>query len=215
MDYLPTPPKIEHKFNPISFYCSGRDKIKTLARHPYISPLWGSLEGLPPLLIQCGEKERLRDECILFTYKARGSFTAYDDLPVPPKSLEGRGLNPNVELDMYPGMVHVFQAIPFLPESNLALKRMLEFMQRKETGKEEADATADVSVSTATVVVVCATKALQTDQERPMMERLVDMMVESTVCKSMEEIPLHLQLIADDARLEGLEGEAVTTMYIL
>ncbi|KAF9429784.1 hypothetical protein BGZ76_001107 [Entomortierella beljakovae] len=135
-DYLPSPPKFEHKFNPISFYCSGRDNIKTLAKHPYISPLWGSLEGLPPLLIQCGEAERLRDECILFTYKAGGSFGPSNTLPFEPADLS-RDQKSHVELDMYPGMVHVFQAIPFLPESGMALQRMLDFMQRKEADREE------------------------------------------------------------------------------
>ncbi|ORZ18418.1 alpha/beta hydrolase fold-domain-containing protein, partial [Lobosporangium transversale] len=72
LDYLPARFNMDHSFNPILFYCSGRDKIKTLAKHPYLSPLWGNLEGLPPLLIQCGEAERLLDECILFTFKAGG-----------------------------------------------------------------------------------------------------------------------------------------------
>ncbi|KAF9948543.1 hypothetical protein BGZ72_009570 [Mortierella alpina] len=138
MDYLPCPPKSEHKFNPISFYCSGRDKIKTLARHPYISPLWGNLHDLPPLLIQCGEAERLRDECILYTYKAGGHLGPTNKLPFQKSEEPTIGLTRTggpVELDIYPGMVHVFQAIPFLPESNMALERMLDFMERKEGEK--------------------------------------------------------------------------------
>ncbi|KAF9570943.1 hypothetical protein EC968_001194 [Mortierella alpina] len=140
VDYLPCPPKSEHKFNPISFYCSGRDKIKTLARDPYISPLWGNLQDLPPLQIQCGEAERLRDECILYTYKAGGYLGPINKLPF--EKLEGLTQTGTsfqksgpVELDIYPGMVHVFQAIPFLPESNMALERMLDFMERKEAEK--------------------------------------------------------------------------------
>ncbi|KAF9985084.1 hypothetical protein BGZ65_011792 [Modicella reniformis] len=145
MDYLPSPPKFEHKFNPISFYCSGRDKIKTLARHPYISPLWGNLSGLPPMLIQCGEAERLRDECALFTHKAGGSFGAYNKHPCKSK-IQPQHQSHHVELDMYPEMVHVFQAIPFLPESSMALERMLEFMERKEADKqaERTEAVIDI-----------------------------------------------------------------------
>ncbi|KAF9989556.1 hypothetical protein BGZ75_005872 [Mortierella antarctica] len=150
MDYLPCPPKSEHKFNPISFYCSGRDKIKTLARHPYISPLWGNLQDLPPLQIQCGEAERLRDECILYTYKAGGHLGPINRLPfqkLEPTGLTQAGTSSKktgpVELDIYPGMVHVFQAIPFLPESSMALERMLDFMERKEAEKlKETEKTA-------------------------------------------------------------------------
>ncbi|CAO3574376.1 unnamed protein product [Mortierella alpina] len=144
MDYLPCPPKSEHKFNPISFYCSGRDKMKTLARHPYISPLWGNLQDLPPLQIQCGEAERLRDECILYTYKAGGHLGPINNLPFQTLKESTAGSTQTgpsveksgpVELDIYPGMVHVFQAIPFLPESSMALERMLDFMERKEAEK--------------------------------------------------------------------------------
>lgn len=135
MDYLPSPPKTEHSFNPISFYC--QPNAKTLSRHPYISPLLGYLGELPPLLIQCGEAERLRDECVLFTYKAGGCLGTSNRLPFQAVSPSPRHQSQHVELDMYPGMVHVFQAIPFLPEANMALERMLEFMQRKE-GEVEA-----------------------------------------------------------------------------
>ena len=33
-----------------------------LLRHPYVSPLYGALHGLPPLLLQVGEGEILRDD---------------------------------------------------------------------------------------------------------------------------------------------------------
>ncbi|KAF9580342.1 hypothetical protein BGW38_003051, partial [Lunasporangiospora selenospora] len=184
-DYLPRPPRLEDKFNPISFYCSGRDRARTLARHPYISPLYGDLERLPPTLIQCGEAERLRDECLLYTYKARGRLsavsanklpfqasatvlaTAFKDDNTHKESLqEPRVANTNkttsknpvremiemrrdksrkqggaacsVELEMFPEMVHVFQAIPFLPESSMALERMKEFLVRRELEMEES-----------------------------------------------------------------------------
>lgn len=218
MDYLPTPPRSEHKFNPISFYCSGRDKMKTLARHPYISPLWGNLTGLPPLLIQCGEAERLRDECLLFTHKAGGSFGSYNKHPFQPTT-QPRQQNSHVELDMYPGMVHVFQAIPLLPESSMALQRILEFMERKEAEKQaekqaekHAEKQAEKQVEMQAEVVAAAAStddvvmALQVGQAQAIMEQLMEEIVESTAIQLMEDLPPQL-LAVDD--LQMVEGEAV------
>ncbi|KAF9359347.1 hypothetical protein BGX26_012551 [Mortierella sp. AD094] len=186
----------------------GRENIRTLARHPYISPLWGSLEGLPPLLIQCGEAERLRDECILFTYKAGGCFGSSNTLPFQPETL-ARDQNSHVELDMYPGMVHVFQAIPFLPEAGMALQRMLEFMQRKEADKE-VEAGARVAVATA----VAATKtekiedaAIFTADQQSTIAQLMEELVENAAIKSSDDSSLYLQLKQDDARLGNHKGE--------
>ncbi|KAF9365163.1 hypothetical protein BGX34_011135 [Mortierella sp. NVP85] len=197
MDYLPTPPRFEHKFNPISFYCSGRDKIKTLARHPYISPLWGNLSGLPPILIQCGEAERLRDECVLFTYKAGGSFGSCNKLPFQPVT-HARHQSDHVELDMYPGMVHVFQAIPYMPESSMALQRMLEFMERKEADIDRASTGLS---EMAIVPLESVAKPLQADQVQLIMEQLMEEVVESTSILSMEGLVSSLQLQEDELRL--------------
>ena len=38
--------------------------------HPYASPLFGNFSGLPPMLIQAGDAEVLRDEITLLAYKA-------------------------------------------------------------------------------------------------------------------------------------------------
>ena len=38
--------------------------------HPYASPLFGDFKGLPPMLIQAGEAEVLRDENTLLAHKA-------------------------------------------------------------------------------------------------------------------------------------------------
>ena len=40
---------------------------------PYVSPLFGDFTGLPPLLIQVGESEVLRDEITLLAHKATHS----------------------------------------------------------------------------------------------------------------------------------------------
>ncbi|KAF9901608.1 hypothetical protein EC991_005851 [Linnemannia zychae] len=221
MDYLPGPPRREHKFNPISFYCSGKDKMKTMARHPYISPLWGSLEGLPPMLIQCGEAERLRDECILFTYKAGGCFGNSNKLPfqaetaTKTRSRSGTAdTTSQVELDMYPGMVHVFQAIPFLPESSMALQRMLEFMQRKEA--EVAGLEEIIGMEVPLGVGEEADDELEEDElaMRGLEEVVVaGKLMEELVIKSrrMEDLPVFLQLREDDARLEERPPATTTT----
>lgn len=40
-------------------------------QHPYVSPLYGHLEGLPPLLLQVGTAEVLLDDSLSFAKKAR------------------------------------------------------------------------------------------------------------------------------------------------
>jgi acetyl esterase/lipase len=47
-------------------YCGKHDP-----RDPYISPLYGDLQGLPPLLIMAGDDEMLRDDAVRFAEKAR------------------------------------------------------------------------------------------------------------------------------------------------
>ncbi len=49
-------------------YCGPHDPTE-----PYISPTYGNLEGLPPLLIQVGTGEILHDEIIAFAEKAKKS----------------------------------------------------------------------------------------------------------------------------------------------
>ena len=56
--------------DPIACYL-GREHVDTLVTHPYASPLFGSLDGLPPMLLQTGEVEVLRDEADLLAHKAR------------------------------------------------------------------------------------------------------------------------------------------------
>jgi len=84
---------------------------KTDPKNPLASPLFGDYRGLPPLLIQLGEHEMLRDDAIRAAKKARA-----DGVPVT--------------LEIWPGMVHVFQ-IRGLPESREAIRRIGEFMNGK------------------------------------------------------------------------------------
>ena len=48
------------------WYLAGQD-----ARHPYASPLYADLRGLPPILIQAGDAEILRDDSLRFAAAAQ------------------------------------------------------------------------------------------------------------------------------------------------
>jgi epsilon-lactone hydrolase len=84
---------------------------KTDPRNPLASPVFGDYRGIPPLLIQVGEHEMLRDDSVRVAKKARS-----DGIPV--------------KLEVWPGMVHVFQ-IRGLPESGEAIEHMADFMRSR------------------------------------------------------------------------------------
>ncbi len=78
---------------------------------PYISPLYASFAGLPPLLIQVGTSEILLDDALRLATKA-----------------EADGVQ--VTLDVWDEMLHVWQmAVPFLPEAKTAVRQMGTFIQ--------------------------------------------------------------------------------------
>jgi acetyl esterase/lipase len=81
-------------------------------RNPYVSPLYGRFDGLPPLLIQVGDTEVLLDDSTRVAEKARAAGVS-------------------VELEIWPKMPHVFQILaPFVPEANRALERAAGFVRR-------------------------------------------------------------------------------------
>lgn len=82
---------------------------KSDPRNPLASPVFGDYHGIPPLLIQVGEHEMLRDDSVRVAKKA-----ASDGI--------------RVKLEVWPGMVHVFQ-IRGLPESREAIQHIAEFMR--------------------------------------------------------------------------------------
>ena len=83
----------------------------TNPRNPLASPVFGDYHGIPPLLIQAGEHEMLRDDNIRVAKKA-----AADGIPV--------------KLEVYPGMFHVFQSHePLLPEGREAIEHIASFMR--------------------------------------------------------------------------------------
>lgn len=81
--------------------------------NPLISPLFGDLEGLPPLLFQVSKTEMLYSDSVRFVNKAKlagvdASLQAWDDMP------------------------HVFQSfgLKILPEAREALTNIGEFVQK-------------------------------------------------------------------------------------
>jgi acetyl esterase/lipase len=81
--------------------------------HPYISPLYADLHGLPPLLIHVGEHEILFDDAVRFGERAAQAGV-------------------QVELVVWPGMFHVFQLWgSILPEARLANTQIAGFVRQR------------------------------------------------------------------------------------
>jgi acetyl esterase/lipase len=88
--------------------------------NPLISPLFADLTGLPPLLIQVGTKEMLLDDSRMFADRAQQAGV-------------------QVELDIWDGMFHVWQAFaPTLPEGNRAIEKLADFFEEKVRAKAYA-----------------------------------------------------------------------------
>lgn len=66
-DVVPVPTADNH-MNPIALYLG--ENTEEYLTHPYASPLFGDFKGLPPLLVQAGDAEVLRDEIALLAHKA-------------------------------------------------------------------------------------------------------------------------------------------------
>ncbi|KAL7414004.1 Alpha/Beta hydrolase protein [Mrakia frigida] len=106
-DIVPRPEPNDH-LNPIFCYL-GEEGVKKYLTHPYASPLFGDFEGLPPLLIQSGEAEVLRDEHILLAHKATLAGVL-------------------VMHEMFEDAVHVFMTFPFLEATRVAFDSQHDFV---------------------------------------------------------------------------------------
>lgn len=81
-------------------------------RTPYASPLYGDPAGLPPVLIQVGSDEILKDDAV------RMAETLRKD-------------NPLSKLEVWPRMPHGWQLfVPVLPEAHRAIAHVGEFIAR-------------------------------------------------------------------------------------
>ncbi|ORY45903.1 hypothetical protein BCR33DRAFT_154810 [Rhizoclosmatium globosum] len=101
------------------FYISDNSFLK----HPLVSPLFAQenlLAPLPPLLIQVGDAERLRDESIVF------ATSQFSQSPI--------------RLEIYEGMVHVFQMLAsFIKVADRAMERLGSFAQEAIARQEQQD----------------------------------------------------------------------------
>ncbi|KAI9344282.1 Alpha/Beta hydrolase protein [Obelidium mucronatum] len=110
-DYLPdkTKDKILNE-NRSHYYV----KDNSFLKNPLVSPYWATeseTQPLPPILVQIGEYERLRDENLAFATKR---FTTTP-----------------LQLEMYDAMIHVFQIFNMVyPLSDLAMQRLAAFAIR-------------------------------------------------------------------------------------
>ncbi len=81
--------------------------------HPWMSPLYGDLAGLPPLLLYAGGDEILRDDAVRFADKAR---------------LAGVEVTLHVE----EGMFHCYPVMaPLFPEATRAMERICGFIRER------------------------------------------------------------------------------------
>jgi epsilon-lactone hydrolase len=79
---------------------------------PLISPLYGDLHGLPPLLIYAGDDEILRDDSTRFAEKAKAAGV-------------------NVTLRVGAGMIHCYPVMaPLFPEATQAMEEICGFIKR-------------------------------------------------------------------------------------
>jgi monoterpene epsilon-lactone hydrolase len=83
---------------------------------PLISPLYGDLHGLPPLLVHAGENETLRDDSVRFVEKAKSAGV-------------------DVRLEIGQGMCHCYPACaPLFPEAARAMEDICAFIKQKLAG---------------------------------------------------------------------------------
>lgn len=81
-------------------------------KNPYVSAVYGDYaKGYPPTLIQVGTKELILS----------GPVRLY-------QAMDSAGVN--VKLDVYEAMPHVFQAIPGVPEAEIALGKVNKFLKQ-------------------------------------------------------------------------------------
>jgi monoterpene epsilon-lactone hydrolase len=87
-------------------------------RSPLISPVFGDLHGLPPLLVHAGEEEILLDDARRITRLA-----------------ESAGVD--VRLEVYSRMWHVWQLFLGLPQAQQSLSDISQFLHSHLAGREQ------------------------------------------------------------------------------
>ena len=95
----------EDVFRPVAtLYVSG----EVDAMHPFLSPLFADLDGLPPLMLIAGSSELLLDDSVRLAARAR-----------------------DVTLEVWHDMPHVFPAFPLLREAPIAIENICRFVRER------------------------------------------------------------------------------------
>ena len=109
---LKTNAKYEPLLASIIRICAEAYAHGTPKKDPFLSPIYGNLKGLPPMLIQVGNLEILLDENILLAERAKS-------------------MSVDVTLEIWEDMIHGFQDFgDELSESQQALERIGIFIQK-------------------------------------------------------------------------------------
>lgn len=96
---------IEDLRQTVAYYCADAE-----TSNPLVSPLFGDLTGLPPLLIQTGSEELLLDDATRLAKLATKAGV-------------------NVQIEVWNGLWHVFQSsVGKVPEANRAICRIASFI---------------------------------------------------------------------------------------
>ncbi|CDO59008.1 Carbohydrate esterase/CE10 [Candidatus Phaeomarinobacter ectocarpi] len=103
----------------------------TSPTHPIASSIYADLTGLPPLYVQVGENEILLDDSRRLVSRA-----------------QAHGVESSLEI--WPGMPHVFQAFPQVPESKRAIEGIGTFLKAQVNRSASAPASTSPSTSPAT-----------------------------------------------------------------
>ena len=81
-------------------------------KDPAVSPLYADLAGLPPLLIQAGGAETLRDQIVKFGERASAAGV-------------------DTQLSVYENMIHDWQMFSFIPQAGHALAEIAVFVDER------------------------------------------------------------------------------------
>ncbi|KAJ2692106.1 hypothetical protein H4218_006398, partial [Coemansia sp. IMI 209128] len=117
LDYLPGL-SFEDPFHPTRlFYAAGTPFSKSMHEElkcPLVSPIFGDLSDMPPMLIQMGEYELLSDDIHAFAAKAK----------------QQNSHNPGaVQVEVYSKMPHVFVIFDFMDEAQQAFASFGRFVR--------------------------------------------------------------------------------------
>jgi acetyl esterase/lipase len=94
--------------------------LPELYSDPDVSPLFADFAGLPPLFLQAGSSEILRDEAVRTAQRAHAAGV-------------------DVELELWPQTPHAFQMASFLPEAAQAMDQIVHFIVARTGWPMEAD----------------------------------------------------------------------------